>query len=59
LLALIYIHFEKHHWNSNFAQDAPIMHNRNFDYHCDFGTLTNVGGNLKITKAFFQKQEFR
>lgn len=31
------------------------MHNRNFDYQIDFGTLTNVEQKFKNYKAFFQK----
>jgi len=36
-------------------QGNLLMHNRNFDYQIDFGTLTNVEQKFKNYKAFFQK----
>jgi len=36
-------------------QGNLLMHNRNFDYQINFGTLTNVEQKFKNYKAFFQK----
>ena len=36
-------------------QGNLLMHNRNFDYQIDFGTLINVEQKFKNYKAFFQK----